>query len=225
MPDVMVKGNASRSGWDGTVGLSRRHNRKPARRGVEERNKLAADNARLVWGVALSMKRRGQVQHLPLEDAVGAGWFGLLRAAELWDPTIARFSTYATQWINQFIWREATGRAQRDLGMSLDRPSGETGCTIAMSLEDYRPGETHPDKIDADSVLARLMAPLAAQDRQAITLHIVRGMSLKETGEIMGGVSRERARQCVERGLARMRTEARLRGIRWDGRAPLKEPA
>ncbi len=67
------------------------------------RNRLIECNFRLVVRIA----RRYQQRHtLPLLDLIEEGNLGLIRAAELFNPTRGfRFSTYATWWIREGIER------------------------------------------------------------------------------------------------------------------------
>jgi RNA polymerase primary sigma factor len=67
---------------------------------VEARAALVAANLRLVVSVARQFMRRG----LSMQDLVGEGNLGLIRAADKFDPDAGcRFSTYATWWIMQSI--------------------------------------------------------------------------------------------------------------------------
>ena len=66
------------------------------------RNEIAIANLKLVIFVAGKYQHRG----LPIEDLVGAGNEGLMRAIEKFDPSTGyRFSTYAYHWIRQAITR------------------------------------------------------------------------------------------------------------------------
>jgi RNA polymerase nonessential primary-like sigma factor len=77
--------------------------RRPALRGVEERNALVVQWLGLPgWTV-----KRMRLRRLTFEEAEAAGRDGLIRAAELWDATRGvKFCTYAVNWIKQAIWRE-----------------------------------------------------------------------------------------------------------------------
>jgi RNA polymerase primary sigma factor len=60
---------------------------------VEARNRIVQANLRLVFRVARQYINRG----LTLDDLVGEGNLGLIRAAQEYDPGLGtRFSTYAT---------------------------------------------------------------------------------------------------------------------------------
>lgn len=70
--------------------------------GLAARNELVERNVRLV-GWALGgihvVREREREEYAP------AGYSGLIRAADKFDPSAGRFSTYAVAWIRQFIRR------------------------------------------------------------------------------------------------------------------------
>ncbi|MGE4198631.1 MAG: RNA polymerase sigma factor RpoD/SigA [Phycisphaerales bacterium] len=77
--------------------------------GLAARNALIEANLRLVVSVAKRFQQRG----LDLDDLIGWGNQGLIRAAESFDPLRyeTRFSTYATQWIESEIRRALADHA------------------------------------------------------------------------------------------------------------------
>jgi DNA-directed RNA polymerase sigma subunit (sigma70/sigma32) len=78
-------------------------------RAIEARNFLVESNLRLV--VSLVMKLRQPLSRVP--DLIQEGNIGLMRAAELFDPSRGfRFSTYAVWWIRQTIQR---GKSKHDI--------------------------------------------------------------------------------------------------------------
>lgn len=74
-----------------------------SRRGdTEARDRLVMANLRLVISIAKEFTGRG----LSLDDLVGEGNLGLIRAAKEFDPSFGtRFSTYASYWIKESIRR------------------------------------------------------------------------------------------------------------------------
>lgn len=71
---------------------------------TREQQALVADNLGLI---AFTMTKRCGIHptHSLYEDLWQEGVLGLIRAAELYDPTKARFSTYAVIWIRQAVQR------------------------------------------------------------------------------------------------------------------------
>jgi RNA polymerase primary sigma factor len=116
----------------------------------EARDHLVRANLRLVVSIARGYARRG----LDLEDLVGAGNLGLMRAVGRFDPAMnTRFSTYASYWVRQSIrkalvntakairipaymagllakWR----RAAAQLRQELKRPPAEEEVALRMGL-------------------------------------------------------------------------------------------
>jgi len=76
---------------------------------IKARAKLVESNMRLVIAIAKGFRNRA----LPVEDLIQEGALGLIQAAERFDPDRGfRFSTYASHWIRQAIWRAIESKAK-----------------------------------------------------------------------------------------------------------------
>ena len=125
-----------------------------ARGDSDARTWMIQANLRLVVPIAREFAGRG----MSLDDLVGEGNIGLIRAAEAFDPSFgARFSTYAAYWIRQAIRRALTDtsttirlpshmvvllakwrRAERALNRELGRPPGRDEVADRMELTPAR---------------------------------------------------------------------------------------
>ncbi len=65
--------------------------------------RLAEAHVGLVFHWAGLCKRRKLYQEIDLNEMVQEGYFGLIKAAQKYDPGKGQFSTYATRWIRKFI--------------------------------------------------------------------------------------------------------------------------
>lgn len=68
---------------------------------IAARNELVERSTRFLVRCASRYRKTGRT----LEELFQAGSFGLMRAAEKFDPSVARFSTYADFWVRQAINR------------------------------------------------------------------------------------------------------------------------
>ena len=134
------------------------------RRGRRALQRMVTANLRLVVTVALRYIRRlKHLSHEPM-DLVQAGNFGLLRAAEKYDPTRGyKFSTYGYWWIRQSINRylqEHNGSIRLPVNL----------VSLAMRAESLQNGGSHPMNADqlADELgetPQRVLYALAVQHR------------------------------------------------------------
>ncbi len=143
---------------------------------AEARGRLIRSNLRLVVRIARDYQGRG----LPLDDLVGEGNLGLIRAAQDFDPAFGtRFSTYAAHWIKQAIRHALTTtgatirlpahvvnllhrwrRAERTLRRRLGRDPGFDEVADALGLTD-----SHRDLVARALQARRLVAEGPAHDQ------------------------------------------------------------
>ncbi len=99
---------------------------------VETCKQLAVHNTRLVVSIAKRYMRKG----MPFEDVIQEGNTGLMRAIELWNPSLGwKFSTYATWWIRQAITRSISNQ-------KLVRKKSGT-YELIKRIKDHRMGFIH----------------------------------------------------------------------------------
>ena len=188
------------------------------------------DHAGLVHRIARRYAGRQRGTGLDLNDLAQAGFLGAMRAAESFDPAIAKWSTYASYWVRTAIQREIANRAEtvrlpihlqerrrkagekmRATVFSLDRrigdDSSENGATF-LDQTCYAPGEglaSEPDEAEA-KILALVARTHTLTDRQREVLTMrAQGVTLTEIGQALGGLSRERIRQIEAAGIVRVR--------------------
>jgi RNA polymerase primary sigma factor len=123
-----------------------------ARGDAGARTRMIQSNLRLVVRIARDYVGRG----LSLDDLIGEGNLGLIRAAEEFDPAFGtRFSTYASYWIKQAIRHALTNttatirlpshmvnlltkwrRAERSLARELGQAPTEDQVAVQLGLTD-----------------------------------------------------------------------------------------
>lgn len=88
--------------WAVALGMDQEELSKELARASKAKMAMLAANLRLVVSVA----KRYRFQKLSFQDLIQEGTFGLVKAAEKFDPERGfKFSTYATWWIKQSIMR------------------------------------------------------------------------------------------------------------------------
>ena len=127
----------------------------------DARNQMVAANLRLVVCVA---RRYARPDRLPIMDLIGEGNLGLIRAAEKFDWRKGyRFSTYATWWIWQAIFRALAGQ-ERTIRMPMHAVERLDRIRKAAARLAQRLGRDPTDaEIAADAGLAKTSAQLAKQ--------------------------------------------------------------
>jgi RNA polymerase sigma factor (sigma-70 family) len=180
----------------------------PSLRSTTERNSLVENNLHLV-----AHARRvyfSDARGADAEDLDGVGYIALLRAAELYNPQTAAFSTYA---VNS-IWRQMlmerrrqvcgliripdyiTGQERADL-IELLRPCGEpTGSLADLS---HRPASIS-DHDELRAALADAVAQLSGRAQAVARLRLQNGASNGEIAAALGVT-----RQAVSLTMKRLR--------------------
>lgn len=147
--------------------------------GIAARNELVERNLPLVPWVL------GRYFHLPpsrTDDAEQEGNRGLMRAAEMFDPSRGiRFATYATYWVRQFIgsWCELDRTIHVPVHAIQDGPSGkywadaERAASVAsltplieVGWEDAWPDREDDDPLLASAILLRIIDAAVLTDVQ-----------------------------------------------------------
>jgi RNA polymerase sigma factor (sigma-70 family) len=187
-----------------------------------DRNALVVANLQLVPWV-LSRFFASLLGSGDEEDLLQEGRLGLLRAAELYDPARGcTFSTYATFWVRQAIHRaiehsgfirlpnhvKGTERAEllRQLTpASIDALQGDIDRHGSFQPPDPDQGpRERAEGTDVARAVRKALRRLPALYRRAVRLRVMEGRDLREIEADMR-ISKERVRQLVHRGLARLR--------------------
>lgn len=115
--------------WAVALGIDGSELAKELTRAKKAKMAMLAANLRLVVSVSKRYRNRG----MNFQDLIQEGTFGLVKAAEKFDPERGfKFSTYATWWIKQSIMR---GIADQVLYLSNTVVCGECDMTTTISLD------------------------------------------------------------------------------------------
>jgi RNA polymerase sigma factor (sigma-70 family) len=148
-----------------------------------------------------------------IEDLLQEGVIGLLRAAELYDPSCGfTFPTYAYRGIRHAMLKAANTGGVVRLPTS---PRGPRPTIIQGRHEGWDGADRHDDidacdHADELALLPALLSSLAERDADALRLRYLEGLTFSEVGQRLG-IGRKAADQAVKRALAKVR---RLAGVR-----------
>ncbi len=144
-----------------------------ARGDSDARSRMIQSNLRLVVKIARDYVGRGIV----LDDLIGEGNLGLIRAAEEFDPRFGtRFSTYASYWIKQAI-RHALINTTSTIRLPAHMVSLLTKWRRAERLLSRESGRTPTfDEIASSLNLTEAQKTLVARAQQARHLKLEGGM-------------------------------------------------
>jgi len=165
----------------------------------------------IIFMVARSFARPGSADFDDLRQELRlAAW----RALQAYDPAKGTESSFiATYCKNAALSARQAARRQRLGGgqpcTSLDAPAdGLDGSPIIESIADDAPG---PDEQAAASLAAAdVLRQVSPRERTILALR-ASGFTLDEVGQRLGGLSRERIRQCEVEALCRCVTARRRR--------------
>lgn len=182
----------------------------------EERDRLILENYGLVGAVVSKCQDvliEGCGSH---QDAFSAGTLGLIRAAELYDPTKgAKFSTYAFPWIFQAIQRAAeTNRLVRVPALRHTKEELMRAREAALVLrplndikrDDLRSRDESADVPEKQEIIDMVRAAIdLLPPAWGIVLSLrMRGETCRNAGSAIG-VGRERARRIEQEACAQLR--------------------
>jgi RNA polymerase primary sigma factor len=146
-----------------------------------------------------------------------AGWCGLMRAVEKFDPGRgATFATYAHWWIRQGITRQFQEKkaAKRGGGTVRTVAFSQIGEAEAGSAEAALATSLDPDPlIDERAAAAELWRVLSPRAKEVVERHVCGGETLEAVGATLG-VTRERVRQICVKAMDKLRRQADRLGIK-----------
>ncbi|HKI35093.1 MAG TPA: sigma-70 family RNA polymerase sigma factor [Gemmataceae bacterium] len=166
---------------------------------------LAGQNLPLAYRVAGSFAHRARAVGLDDDDLKQEAVIGLMRGAAAFDPAgELPFAAIAYKAVRWYLLRVLETRRYRRLA---SLPLGDDGEEWAV--EDQQ-GEAPDDRAEFDDereLLRRLLGMLKPQDKLAVEMYYLHDMTLHEIARATG-VSHERVRQRLVRGLRQRREQA-----------------
>ena len=177
---------------------------------VESRNKLVEANLKFVATIANSYRGRG----LSYSDLIAEGNIGLIKAMDKFEATRGyKVISYSVWWIRQSIM-EAIARRNSVGGEELPQEYEEQGSddaeTIYFSKKEMPSAfvEEEDVKFDNKQTVSELLKVLDEREADIITRYfglLEEPAKLEDIGDEMG-LSKERVRQIMEKGLKKMRS-------------------
>jgi len=146
------------------------------------KHRLARHNLRLVVSIAKHYARKGP----ELLDLIQEGNAGLMRAVDKFEPLGYRFTTYATWWIRQAIWRSLL--AQNGM-IALPREKVRALHRLHKTRRDwvrqYGRSPTVEEEIAACGLAANDVEPLLKFDRPLLSLDLAAPDTENTLGELV----------------------------------------
>ena len=162
-------------------------------------------------GLVISIAKRFMSSGIALEDLVGEGMVGLMKAIKKYDPEKSAFSTYATFWIEREIRRAVNKKRENDLLFMevelKDVPEKREGLTEDLKMVLRRVVEEKLMGREARVVQMKFGLP---PYEKPMTLQEI-GKQLERKGEdrkLNGkiGLSKQRVKQIYEEAMAKLKS-------------------
>lgn len=189
---------------------------------------LYAQNRGLLWKLASRWREACERDRaVSVEDLAQAGLFGLVKAAETFDPAAGKsWASWAAWYIirefeNALCLRDGQATRPHTSAVALDAPLSEDG-TEGVTLGDLLADETLPE-IDAGALLDELRQTVRGaveglsdgEQRRAVQLYDLEGRSSRETAEALG-VPVPRALALRQKAHNTLRRDKRLQDLASD---------
>lgn len=171
---------------------------------TDEERKLAEDNMKLVYFVI----NKFYPQYSQDEDVASIGMIGLLKAAEMWEPSKGAFSTIATTAIKSEIRNEL--RKRRAKGRDDKENRAETCVKCDGEELDVWGMMASPDNIARECEqrldVRRAMEKLPSRHAEMMMLYYGERMSFSEIGKLYR-ISMQRVDQIIKNSRRRLKHE------------------
>lgn len=191
-------------------------------RSVAERNEIVMRNQKLVSFVWRRARRFRHIAKLGYKDAFSAGQFGLIRAAEEWDETRGKFSTFAWWPIIHAIQDAARQAYAVTIPLAVSRGDNDAKwsvVTLGRHLYSLKAtaSDCYVEQEDARQFARELLHRLrrvrnGKRHYQAVMLWM-HGWSLQRIAKKLG-VSKTTVANLVQRSMERLRKMAGVHNAR-----------
>lgn len=175
---------------------------------TREQQRLVADNQALLrWWLDRQVLRRRHLSEEDRDELFFRCQLCLILAAQRYDPTRGKFTTYAVWYIRSAIseWRRITERRRRIgkfVSLSVLLGSEKWGACAELQAPAHDP----LSGLTQEELEAHCSSVLKPQQWRVLRLRVVAGMTLGEVGAALR-LSKERIRQVEIQALQRLRAE------------------
>lgn len=177
---------------------------------IESRNKLVEANLKFVATIANSYRGRG----LSYSDLIAEGNVGLIRAMDKFEATRGyKVISYSVWWIRQAILEAIARRNSvggEELPQEYEEQVSDENESVYFNKKEMPSQflEEEDEKVDKKQTVLELMGVLDDRECEIITRYyglLEQPVKLEEIGQDLG-LSKERVRQIMEKGLKKMRS-------------------